>query len=349
MTSRKLKVLAWPARRKRLENPYSYLVQLNTAPYEVETAEFGIRSLLRFGWDVIHIHWPDMVLLRKGRLFQSAACSAILLLLWLQRKLGGAKLVWTVHNITPHEQLYPGIGNWYMNRFVNMLDGILSPSQHGLTQISAKYPRLGSLPSSVTPIGHYRDEYGQLPEKAAARKQHGWSDDEKILLSFGLVRPYKNLPKLAEEVSKSKDDKLRLVIAGPIKEDDEKALLESRAKNDDRITLHLGYIDQELVPSYFAAADIVVLPFKNILNSSSALLALSCDRQVVAPAIGAIPELCEMVGDDWVLTYEGEVTTEIIEESLKNPPATTSPNLNRFEWSEIGRLTAELFRKVADR
>ena len=318
----RLKVLAWPARRKRLENPYSYLVQLNTKPYGIDTSEFGLRSLLSPGWDIVHIHWPEMVLLRKGRLFQTVACIAILMLLWAQRKFGGAKLVWTEHNIKPHEQLYPKLGAWYMRKFTDMLDGLLSPSQFGLDEIVKKYPKLASLPQQVTPIGHYRDEYANLPTKAAARAEFGWDSDAKILLSFGLVRPYKNLPRLAEVFSECHADGLRLVIAGPAKDEEEKARLEKAAANNDRITLHLGYIDQDKVPSYFAAADLVVLPFKQILNSSSALLALSCNRVVLAPAIGAIPELAEMVGDDWVLTYEGELRSEFVTTALATNPKT---------------------------
>ena len=341
-----IRVLAWPARRKRLENPYSYLVQASTAEYGVETFEFGLRSLLKLGaWDVIHIHWPDMVLLRKGRIFQVAAATAILALLVIQR-VCGAKLVWTVHNLKPHEQLYPAIGRLYMSCFAGMVDGLLSPSQFGLDRIYEVFPRLERLPAAVTPIGHYRDEYGDLPDRVSARTHHGWEPDEYIILSFGLVRKYKNLPRLVEQVKELDSSKVRLVIAGPVPDESEKHQLESAASGDERIALHLGYIDQDAVPGYFAAADLVALPFKNILNSSSALLALSCNRQVLAPSIGAIPELASAVGGSWVSTYEGDITAEIIAGAMTDKPSSPEPDLSEFEWSVIGKKTSDLFRSL---
>lgn len=344
--NRPIHVLAWPARRKRKENPYSYLVQKSTQQFQVETHEFSAVNLLFPKWDLIHIHWPDLVLLRKSRLFQLAAGGTILALLFIQRKLFGAKLVWTVHNLKPHELFYPRIGAWYMGTFVSMLDGLLSPSQYGLDEIRKIHPRLANLPSAVTPIGHYRAEYASMPSRSDARSKFGWADDEYILLSFGLVRQYKNLPRLAEQVALCPDPKIRLVVAGPVKDTSEAQQLEEIAKRDSRIDLHLGYIDEGDVPAFFAACDLVALTFKTILNSSSALLGLSYNRRVLAPAIGAIPELAESVGGGWVVNYDGDVTTDVIQQAVNSKASSDEPDLSQFEWEEIGRNTAGLFRTV---
>ena len=49
-----------------------------------------------------------------------------------------------------------------------------------------------------------------------------------------------------------------------------------------------GYVPHDDVPLYFAAADVVVLPFRKVTTSGSALLALSLGRPVVAPRLGAL-------------------------------------------------------------
>ncbi len=346
-TARPLRVLAWPATRKRLENPYSYLVQLHTAPNQVETSELSFRSLLKFQWDVIHVHWPDMALLRKGLLFQFVAGSVILLLLRLQQTIGGAKIVWTVHNVFPHEVLYPRWVRVYMNAFVSLVDGILSPSRVGLAAATVAYPRLKSVRAAITPHGHYRDEFLSTKSRDDARFDLGWSSEETIVLSFGLIRPYKNLPALATLISNSQRANLRLVIAGPCKDLTEQHELEAIASRDPRIRLHFGYISPEEVPLYFAACDLAVLPFKSILNSGSAVLALSLDRMILAPHIGAIPELQEMIGNEWVKTYHGELTLPILENTLNCIPIHGRPNLDDLAWPKIGKDTAEFFHSIA--
>ena len=54
---------------------------------------------------------------------------------------------------------------------------------------------------------------------------------------------------------------------------------------------------------FFSAADLVVLPFSDIMHSGSAILALSFNKPVLVPARGALPELQTRVGAAWVQTY----------------------------------------------
>ena len=69
--------------------------------------------------------------------------------------------------------------------------------------------------------------------------------------------------------------------------------------------LHLRSVPVEDVQAHFAAADLVVLPYRKTLNSAVALLALSFDRPVLVPNAGSMAELQREVGAEWVLIYEG--------------------------------------------
>ena len=57
-----------------------------------------------------------------------------------------------------------------------------------------------------------------------------------------------------------------------------------------------GTSSDDDVQDYLRAADIVVLPYTESSNSFVALLALSFDRPILAPGIGAFPELAAIVG-----------------------------------------------------
>ena len=341
-----LRVLAWPARRKRSDNPYSFLVQQATAQHGVVTEELTPRSLARPGWDIIHVHWPDMVLLRGGCLQQSMAAALILAALRSQQ-IAGAKLVWTVHNLVPHEVRSPRLARRFMNTFSNMVDGIISPSQYGLREAIKTYPALAKCPHAVVPIGSYDGEYPKAPSRSAARARLGIDDLTVVMLAFGQIRGYKNLPQLVSVFRSMSDANALLIIAGPPTDKSEVEKIRLAAGSDTRIRILAERIDDADVPTLFAASDHFIVPFSSILNSSSVVLALSYGCSVLVPALGGLPEVSATVGADWVMTFNGELTREHVCRRLSIAPRTAAPDLSSYDWWGLGLETAGLFRTVA--
>ena len=102
----------------------------------------------------------------------------------------------------------------------------------------------------------------------------------------------------------------------------------------------------------FAAADLVVLPFREIMNSGSAVLALSFDRPVLVPEMGSMPELQTRVGAEWVRTYQGELNATELTKAIRwahdwQRPA--KPDLSDFDWSNIARETVAAFKQLTER
>lgn len=342
-----LRVLAWPARRKRVDNPYTYLLQESTAHHGIETTEFGPVPLLRSRWDVIHIHWPDMVLLRGGAIRQAVTGAILLTILRLHRRLG-ARLVWTVHNLAPHERRSPRVATWFMHAFADLTDGIISPSQSGLKLAKRAYPQLETRPVEVIPIGRYDVEYPDPPSRAEARATLGLSDNSTVFLAFGMIRRYKNLPHLAECFGRIADPDARLVIAGPPKDAAEVERLRTMATNDPRIRIDAERIDDAMVPCYFAAADLFVAPFTAILNSGSLLLALANGCRAIVPASGGLPEVAASVGPGWVTTFDEVLTPEHLLDAAAIEEPTNPPDLSTYEWHAIGHDTADFFRRLSE-
>ena len=99
-------------------------------------------------------------------------------------------------------------------------------------------------------------------------------------------------------------------------------------------------------------ADAVVLPYKDILNSGSAIFALCRNRPVIVPAVGSMPELQELVGREWVYLYSGEVTPELLRDALlwvRTTPRSDAPPLDAFQWNKIGRDLRAFVLDVAHR
>ena len=78
------------------------------------------------------------------------------------------------------------------------------------------------------------------------------------------------------------------------------------------------------------------------------MLALSFDRPILVPALGALAELRDVVGTDWVRLYEGELSPEVICKAVewaKNRrvrPEARAP-LQDLNWDHIARVTIRAF------
>jgi beta-1,4-mannosyltransferase len=96
---------------------------------------------------------------------------------------------------------------------------------------------------------------------------------------------------------------------------------------------------------------LVVLPYREILNSGSALLALSFDRPILVPLRGTLGELQSQVGADWVRAYTGELTTAHIEDAMQwalHTPRSGQAPLQALDWQELAQQTIRAYKFVAD-
>jgi len=118
----------------------------------------------------------------------------------------------------------------------------------------------------------------------------GLARNAKVLLFFGNLRRYKNVPLLIDVFRQCRDPDAVLYIASQPHADS--ALCEetrARATGDSRIHVEIAYVPDEQVYLYFNSADLVVLPYRdisnerNLYNSGIALVALSFNRPILVP------------------------------------------------------------------
>jgi len=344
-----LRVLASPAFHHRLANPYTWLLYTHmVAAGGVVVKDYSHRRLLRRRYDLVHVHWPEGHL-NDGNSVRALrrVVSALGMLRWARSR--GAKIVWTVHNLHSHERLYPTLERWFWRAFIPRLDGYISLSHSGQEAVLARFPELRRIPGFVIPAGHYRDAYSLDLPKAAARDKLAIDARSNVVSFVGLVRRYKNVPQLIGSFRALADRALTLLVAGEPKSDDVAADVRAAAGDDPRVRLHLGWIPNEQILLYLAAADLVVLPFSEVLNSGSALLALSFDRPVLVPRMGSLAELQEMVGAGWVRTYQGELTPACLASAIAwavGTPRPPRPPLEALAWDRIAAATREAYASV---
>jgi glycosyltransferase involved in cell wall biosynthesis len=309
---------------------------------------FSYSRALSIKYDIVHIHWPEWQLGYSGRRIRTLfGLQANLYAIDVLRA-RGAKLVWTVHNLKAHDGLHPRLEAWFWERFIPRLDGYIALTAGGRAAAQERFPRLRSIPGFVIPHGHYRGEYPDCGE-ADARQELGLPGEAKVILFFGKIRPYKNVPALIEAFKQAELRKTVLLVAGEAPSLESQRDLQRRAGTDPRIQLSVRAIPHADVCRYFRAADLVVLPFLDVLNSGSALLSLSFNRPVLVPQLGAMSELAEEVGPEWVRTYSGRLTGGGLADALSWAVGTRRPReapLGHLEWPKISLRTTLAYEQL---
>jgi glycosyltransferase involved in cell wall biosynthesis len=130
-----------------------------------------------------------------------------------------------------------------------------------------------------------------------AKRQLSLQENEKAVLFFGRIRPYKGIEHLlaAFHLLAASYPDYRLIIAGEPKKGSEeyRRQIEQAVKTEfapDRIILKIQFIPDTEMEVYLKAADVLVLPYKEIFQSGVLFLAYSFGLPVVATDVGSFRE-----------------------------------------------------------
>jgi glycosyltransferase involved in cell wall biosynthesis len=139
--------------------------------------------------------------------------------------------------------------------------------------------------------GHWIGYYPNTIARSKARSLLALTESEFVFLFLGLCRPYKNLETLINAFEQL-PGKPVLLVAGQFQDAAyERTIRAAINRSPSRIILHSGFVRNEDMQIYLRACNVVVTPYREILTSGSAILALSFGRPVIAPAIGCLREL----------------------------------------------------------
>jgi len=127
--------------------------------------------------------------------------------------------------------------------------------------------------------------------KEKARKQLGIYGN--TILFFGFVRPYKGLDYLIEAmpiITKHVD--VNLLIVGEFWKGDEEYREEIKNLGvEANIKIINKYVPNEEVGLYFAASDVVVLPYVSVTGSGIVQTAFGCNKPVITTTVGCLREV----------------------------------------------------------
>lgn len=341
-----LTVLAWPSRVNAADNTYTSRLSSSLEQYGVQVDEFSIPKALFGHYDLIHVHWPEGVLKKRGRLVGAARVVAVVSVLFVARFLRRRRVVWTVHNLEPHDLNRPHSLALLRCGLGLLVDGYIHLSHVSEPILARVVPKSVGKRRSVIPIGRYSGEFSPLNNRADTRRTYGVGQRNTLVVFAGQVAPYKGALELAQVAHASPDAELRLVIAGRSIDREYANEINELAAQDTRISFLDERLDSGGLADIMYAADLVAYPYRTILNSASILAPLETRTPVLAPAVGAISEMSDRVGRDWIRTYVQPLTDAKLSLALSMPLTSPEPDLSTLEWSEIGRATLSFYRSV---
>jgi glycosyltransferase involved in cell wall biosynthesis len=351
-------VFYWEAGGLSLEraNPYAGLLARSLAPLGVEL-EAGFARDLSAGWlrenrgrvDVLHLNWPHYMYNVPDLAGRVAACADLIGHLALARELG-YQLVWTVHNLYPHESLHPDLDRLARLAITSLSTALIVHCRAAADLVAEHFHRREGV--FVIPHGHFIEPYPNTCTRAEARQRMGIPEDRFVFVSFGNLKPYKGLDSLLEAFSALPGDDLVLLLALKTRDAYSVEMIERARRADPRIVIYTAqFFGVEEFQFFLNAADAAVMPFTQVLTSGTAITALSFGLPVIAPALGCLPELVDesmgiLYEPDRPAALRGAMQT-IRGRDLAPLREAAHRRAASLSWDGIARLTLEAYRHPA--
>ena len=278
----------WP---RAVANPFHSLLYNQSWRYGwtcVPCLEIADLANLRSGArTVCHFHWLKSIDNSKEG-FRG------LLNLLRQLKSQEKRVVWTIHNVLPHDQANVEGAVRIRKLMVEAAD-VIHIMNKDTAELVEPYFSIRDKPTFYSPHPSYLGAYPNTVTKQEARFQLGLRPNATVFLCFGAIQPYKGFEDVIAAIQAlAMDDPGRdwqLVIAGAATNADLVERLTSIDTLPDRLLVRARTIPTVEVEYYLNSADYCVLPYRQSLNSGTAHLAMSFGVPVVAPAISAFGEI----------------------------------------------------------
>ncbi len=301
--------------------------------------------------DVINLHWTARIMQREPTREAALDSRSKFMTALTEAKLKGIKTSWTVHNLLPHEGNYLDLENELANFIAETVDivHVMNPDTAALVAQHYTLPE-----SKVVHVGHssYWGVYDQSNNQNSAREHFGISSEVPVVLYLGRIRPYKGLAALVAAYRKllSTTPDTVLMLGGKATAQDIEDLT-ALLPEDAKIIAKYDYIPAEDLPLWFAAADVAVFPYEQILNSGSIEMAASFGLPVVIPNLPALQAGYQ--GQPWVNFYDSnaadsnEAMAVSVRSALDNDEAKTSARAYAKLNSPL-RMTQNFSQRVLD-
>ncbi len=283
---------------------------------------------------------PDMVLIQWWHPY-FAPCY------WLLAKfMGKQNLTYVCHNVFPHER-------FLLDKILTRL--VLKNGKHFILHAGQEEAELKQIVQNpdcqVTPHPSYNAFCFEHMTKEKARETLGLSPNKKVLLFFGFVRPYKGLKYLVHAMPEIRErlGDVTLLIVGEFSGAEDKKCYIDQIKElnltlGTSVIIKDGYTPDREVEKYFAACDMVVLPYESATQSGIVQIAYGFRKPVIVTDVGGLPDVVSHNRTGYVVPPQDKtaLAAAVIKYFAENKEKEFSKNIAdeayRFSWERMGEV-----------
>lgn len=303
--------------------------------------------------DVVHIHWTTPIVQHSDS--ETEALSRVSA---LEREIQslqgrGGYALWTVHNRLPHERRHEGAEKMLMRMLASNAD-LIHTMAAATAKILSDIVALDSNRVLRLPHPSYAGVYPDPLDRLSARESFSLTQADFAVLFVGQMRPYKGLDDLLNAATGqpiAAGRRLVLMLAGdafPEVAAHIEALLPAQVRS---IVTYRALPEHEL-SRWYRAADLVVLPYREVLNSGSLHLAATFGTPSVLPGLMHLRD--EFGSEPWVQFFDPDdavasLRALLAEPGVRPPDESYWPFLDaRSPW-RFSRAYADAISALDDR
>lgn len=284
-------------------------------------------------------------------------------LLMLYYRLLGKTIVLTVHNVNAGRR---DSNDTILNRLTlriqyQLSDHIFVHTEQMKRELSEEF-RVRDERVTVIPFGINNAVPNTRLTPSEARQKLGIRDEEKTLLFFGHITPYKGLEFLIGAFHQilTRHDNYRLIIAGRPKECEKYWSTIREAIGEDvrkgRVLLKDEFIPDEETEIYFKAADVLALPYRHVYQSGVLFLGYSFGLPVLAADVGALKD--EIIEGRTGFVFRAEDPVDLARTIERYFASELFANLNgwrrdirdfaaaKHSWDVVGQITMSTYANL---
>jgi glycosyltransferase involved in cell wall biosynthesis len=263
----------------------------------------------------------------------------------------GIKLVYTVHNLLPHEnaeQLRSSYADLY-----KLMDGFIchdySTKERLVREFEVDRRKVSVIPHG--PLVSGATESGQ-PRKQETRT------GKPVVLWQGIIRPYKGLPFFLHAWQKAMQAGLeaQLVIVGTGEQQltEEIRQLVRSLNLESSVRLDFRFVSTEELTSHYDSADIVVYPYSDITTSGALMMGIGHRKAMIASDLPAFRLLLKH-NRNALLVPHGDLTawsdallllTSNVDLRARFSQLLSQDCANLPDWNAIARDTVQTYRNL---
>ena len=316
---------------------------------KIDGVEYILNSANPFSWvsvaSRINKDNPDLVIFQWVHPY-FAPCNSI-----LERFLKkNIKIAYICHNSLPHER-FP-MDKVLTKMTLKKSDLIIAHSNSDAEVLKDMFGSKVKVAVNPHPVYNFF-KVKDMP-KEEGLKLLNLSDKNKVLLFFGFVREYKGLKHLLRAMPEivKKYPETVLLISGDFgsDKDDYLKIIEDN-KIGEYIQIHDGYIPTADVEKFFAACDLVVLPYESATQSGVIQISYGFEKPVLATNVGGLPDVVDHMETGYIVeSLNPEQIAESVIDFFENDRAAEfKQNVIRsaykFSWERMEKCLLENLEK----